>query len=70
MGAFTHTGTAMEWRGAHETVRIEPWGRNSLRVRGTTAPAPLDTIPVYLRAGGSVKPFGPVGSLGPENSGE
>jgi alpha-D-xyloside xylohydrolase len=36
-----------------------------------TAPAPLDTIPVYLRAGGRLQPFGPVASLGPaENSGE
>jgi alpha-D-xyloside xylohydrolase len=36
-----------------------------------TAPAPLDTIPVYLRAGGRLQPFGPVASLGPaENPGE
>jgi alpha-D-xyloside xylohydrolase len=30
-----------------------------------TAPAPLDTIPVYLRAGGRVGPFGPVTGLAP-----
>jgi alpha-D-xyloside xylohydrolase len=36
-----------------------------------TAPAPLDTIPVFLRGGGQVEPFGPPASLGPaENSGE
>jgi len=36
-----------------------------------TAPAPLDTIPVYLRAGGRLQPFGPVASLGPaESAGE
>jgi alpha-D-xyloside xylohydrolase len=36
-----------------------------------TAPAPLDTIPVYLRGDGQVEPFGPPASLGPsENSGE
>ncbi len=35
MGIFTHSDTALEWRGGHETVRIQPWGRNSLRVQGT-----------------------------------
>jgi alpha-D-xyloside xylohydrolase len=36
-----------------------------------TAPAPLDTIPVFLRAGGRVDPFGPVASLAPaESAGE
>ena len=36
-----------------------------------TAPAPLDTIPVFLRGGGQVEPFGSPASLGPaENSGE
>ena len=35
MGSFTQSDAALEWRGGHETVRIEPWGRNSLRVRGT-----------------------------------
>jgi alpha-D-xyloside xylohydrolase len=33
-----------------------------------TAPAPLEVIPVYLRAGGRVEPFGPVASLGPAES--
>ena len=35
MGVFTQSGSALEWRGGHEIVRIEPWGANSLRVRGT-----------------------------------
>ncbi len=36
-----------------------------------TAPAPLETIPVYLRAGGRVEPFGPMAGLAPaESSGE
>ena len=35
MGVFTHDDRALEWRGGHETVRIEPWGPDSLRVRGT-----------------------------------
>jgi alpha-D-xyloside xylohydrolase len=35
MGEFTPSGGALEWRGGQETVRIEPWGASSLRVRGT-----------------------------------
>jgi alpha-D-xyloside xylohydrolase len=35
MGVFTQGDGALEWRGGHEIVRIEPWGRDSLRVRGT-----------------------------------
>lgn len=35
MGVFTRRETALEWRGGHETVRVEPWGANSVRVRGT-----------------------------------
>ncbi|HEY2270073.1 MAG TPA: hypothetical protein VGI96_46165, partial [Streptosporangiaceae bacterium] len=35
MGVFTRDDQALEWRGGHETVRIEPWGPDSLRVRGT-----------------------------------
>jgi alpha-D-xyloside xylohydrolase len=36
-----------------------------------TAPAPLDTIPVFLRSDGSVPPFGPLDALGPAgNHGE
>jgi alpha-D-xyloside xylohydrolase len=36
-----------------------------------TAAAPLDTIPVYLRAGGGLPPFGPVADLVPaQDSGD
>ncbi len=28
-------GAALEWAGGHEKVRIEPWGSDGLRVRGT-----------------------------------
>ena len=35
MGVFTHADQALEWRGGHEIVRVEPWGPDSLRVRGT-----------------------------------
>ena len=39
MGSFTQSDAALEWRGGHEIVRIEPWGRNSLRIRGTLGQA-------------------------------
>src|SRR5215475_1786362 len=48
MGGFAHSGAALEWRGGHETVRIEPWGRNSLRVRGTVWQAIRDDLPGAL----------------------
>ena len=50
MGSFTQSGTALEWRGGHETVRIEPWGRNSLRIRGTLWQAIQDDLPGALLA--------------------
>jgi alpha-D-xyloside xylohydrolase len=48
MGGFAHRGAALEWLGGHETVRIEPWGRNSLRVRGTLWQAIRDDLPGAL----------------------
>jgi alpha-D-xyloside xylohydrolase len=48
MGVFTQNGAALEWRGRHETVRIGPWGRNSLRVRGTMWQAIRDDLPGAL----------------------
>jgi alpha-D-xyloside xylohydrolase len=48
MGAFTRSGQALEWRGGHETVRIEPWGRSSLRVRGTVWQDIRDDLPGAL----------------------
>ncbi|HZC39860.1 MAG TPA: glycoside hydrolase family 31 protein [Streptosporangiaceae bacterium] len=35
MGVFAQRDGALEWRGGHETLRIEPWGADSVRVRGT-----------------------------------
>ena len=45
MGAFSEDGAALEWRGGHETVRIEPWGPDSLRVRGTLWQSVRTTCP-------------------------
>src|SRR6266568_6319916 len=50
MGSFTQSDAALEWRGGHETVRIEPWGRNSLRIRGTLWQAIRDDLPGALLA--------------------
>jgi alpha-D-xyloside xylohydrolase len=48
MGLFTQDGAALLWKGGQETVRIEPWGRHSLRVRGTLGPAIRDDLPGAL----------------------
>jgi alpha-D-xyloside xylohydrolase len=48
MGVFTPDGEALEWRGGHETVRIEPWGRKSVRVRGTLGRGIADDQPGAL----------------------
>jgi alpha-D-xyloside xylohydrolase len=48
MGVFTERGQALEWRGGHETIRIEPWGRSSLRVRGTVWQDIRDDLPGAL----------------------
>ena len=55
-----------------DLVTVDAWTGAEYQGGGwITAPAPLDTIPVFLRAGGRLQPFGPVASLGPaENSGE
>ena len=50
MGSFTQSETALEWRGGHEIVRIEPWGRNSLRIRGTLWQSIQDDLPGALLA--------------------
>jgi alpha-D-xyloside xylohydrolase len=34
MGVFTAGNGALEWAGERERIRIEPWGADSLRVRG------------------------------------
>jgi alpha-D-xyloside xylohydrolase len=48
MGIFGQDGAAVEWRGGQETVRIEPWGPDSLRVRGTVWQAVRDGLPGAL----------------------
>src|SRR5690348_11991323 len=48
MGVFTHADQALEWRGGHEIVRIEPWGPDSLRVRGTVWEKIRDDLPGAL----------------------
>ena len=48
MGVFTQSGAALEWHGGHETVRIEPWGPGSLRVRGTVWSGIRDDLPGAL----------------------
>lgn len=47
---FAENGAAVEWRGGHETVRIEPWGADSLRVRGTIGQQIIDDLPGALLA--------------------
>ena len=48
-GPFAREGNALLWRNGPETVRIEPWGRDSLRVRATVNPA-WRGLPAALRA--------------------
>ena len=50
MGVFTQRDAALEWQGGHETVRVEPWGRDSLRVRGTVWQQIRDDQPGALLA--------------------
>lgn len=33
--SFTIDGNALIWTGDGETLRVEPWGENSVRVRAT-----------------------------------
>ena len=32
---FTSEGSILEWRGEGETLRIEPWGTDSVRIRSS-----------------------------------
>ena len=61
MGVFTRDDQALEWRGGHETVRVEPWGPGSLRVRGTLWEKIRDDQP------GALVPVTEIGSA-PESS--
>jgi len=56
MGLFTqHDGNALEWRGDHEIVRIEAWGADALRVRGTVWQEIRDDLPGALLQGGPAR---------------
>jgi len=48
MEGFRQSGNALIWEGNHETVKIEPWGRDSLRVRATISAAIRDDLPGAL----------------------
>jgi alpha-D-xyloside xylohydrolase len=48
MQGFYQQDNALIWESNHETVRIEPWGRDSLRVRATVEPAIRDDLPGAL----------------------
>ena len=48
MEGFRKDGAALIWEGNHETVKIEPWGADSLRVRATIAAAIRDDLPGAL----------------------
>ena len=48
MMPFTCQPNALIWRGGHETVRIEPWGADSLRVRAAQGPEVRDDLPGAL----------------------
>jgi alpha-D-xyloside xylohydrolase len=48
MGVFSQDGAVLEWRGGHEIVRVEPWGPDSLRVRGTLWQSIRDDLPGAL----------------------
>ncbi len=56
MGLFTQLdGNALEWRGEHEIVRIEAWGPDALRVRGTVWSQIQDDLPGALLDGGPAR---------------
>jgi alpha-D-xyloside xylohydrolase len=56
VGVFAQRGAALEWRGGHEIVRAEPWGDNSLRVRGTLSAGIRDDLPGALLPAAPAQP--------------
>ena len=48
MQGFRQQNNVLVWELNHETLRIEPWGRDSLRVRATMQPEILDDLPGAL----------------------
>ncbi|MGY0489805.1 glycoside hydrolase family 31 protein [Streptomyces sp. WG-D5] len=47
MNTFREHDGGLEWHGGHETLRVEPWGEHSVRVRAALMP-PRDDIPGAL----------------------
>jgi alpha-D-xyloside xylohydrolase len=66
MGVFAEDGTAAEWRGGHEIVRIEPWAADSLRVRGTIGPEIAADLPGALLS--ASPPADARAEIGPERA--
>jgi alpha-D-xyloside xylohydrolase len=44
MNRFFEENDSLIWRKNHETVLIQPWGKNSLRIRSTISPEIVDTF--------------------------
>jgi alpha-D-xyloside xylohydrolase len=56
MSVIRQEGNALVWEVSHETVRIEPWGEDSLRVRATAGAEILDDLPGALLAPAPTNP--------------
>ena len=55
MNRFQEENGALIWSKNHETLMIQPWGKDSLRVRSTILPEIIDTLwalltPVKVKA--------------------
>ena len=48
MEDFRQEGDALTWEQKDETVRIEPWGQDNIRVRATAGAEILDDLPGAL----------------------
>ena len=48
LGTFRERDGALEWSGRQETVRVEPWGPDAVRVRARLGGAILDGLPGAL----------------------
>ena len=59
MHGFRDRDGALEWGSQHETVRLEPWGRDSIRVRAGLGPLRHDLSGALLeRPAGELRPDG------------
>ena len=48
VGTFRERGGALEWSGRQETLRVEPWGPDAVRVRARLGGPVLDGLPGAL----------------------